>query len=60
MPSGLKPVPMQESLAGEQPIPVPNLAHHALAQDLEKLGDVWVAEKSGNDEFERVKEGRDY
>lgn len=45
----------KESLTGEPPKPLLNMAHHALDQDLEELSGMAMGENVLNDEFERAK-----
>lgn len=57
--SGWQPVLMQESFIVDPLTPMLNVVHQTLAQGLEALNDVLVAENSRNDRFERVKAKRD-
>lgn len=59
MPSGSQPVITHVSLMKEVLIPVLNSLYHAYAQGLKEMHDMSVAENSGNDQLDRVKEKQD-
>lgn len=56
IPSALRPVRGQWSLAGDPPTPTTNMVSNALANDLEVPGDVSIGENSRNEDMEQVEE----